>query len=200
MIQVAIVGLVSVFFATAAPAPVPKGAQVAKPFFPTTVGTKWVYIDNGKDEHSRFIGEAEKKGDEMTLVMKTTLPRGEIVVAEELIVSPRGVFYKSFTEAQVCDPPLCTLKYPITPGEKWNYKGVCFEHKLEVALKVYDLEEVEVPAGKFKAYRVEWKELGKDRGKTCWYAPGIGSVKEIHSYPPFSRVERVLKSFKPGKQ
>jgi hypothetical protein len=61
-------------------------------------------------------------------------------------------------------------------------------------------EEVEVPAGKFKALRVEAEqELGANVFKsTLWYAPGVGLVKSVTNTNGTERVQ-VLKSFTPGK-
>ena len=65
-----------------------------------------------------------------------------------------------------------------------------------------DIEEVEVPAGKFTAIRVESEvSVGSPipllRFKlTEWYAPGVGLVKMIGRYDN-SVATRVLKSFTP---
>jgi hypothetical protein len=195
------VGMVAVLSAIAAAAPVPKQKQVTTSFFPTAVGTRWVYNDNGGDRDlTRFIGEAKKKGDETTLIINTILPKGEIVFDEELIVSPKGMFVRKFTEAQVCNPPFCRLKYPSSPGDSWEIKCLCFENKLEGTVKVCEQEVIEVPAGKFNAFRVDWKGTGKNQDNTCWYVAGIGSVKEFHRAEVARlSVERVLKSFTPGK-
>src|SRR6185436_14508395 len=40
---------------------------------------------------------------------------------------------------------------------------------------VHGPEEVDVPAGKFKALRVVWERDGATL--TSWYAPGVGEVK-----------------------
>lgn len=62
-------------------------------------------------------------------------------------------------------------------------------------------EEVEVPAGKFKAVRVE-AEAGFPAPfavtrTTYWHAPGVGVVKTVEQIKGGDRVE-VLKAFTPG--
>ena len=59
---------------------------------------------------------------------------------------------------------------------------------------VYGPDEVEVPAGKFRALRVVW-----ERGTvtyTSWYAPNVGEIKRTakHGDDPAATV-RLLKSF-----
>ena len=63
-------------------------------------------------------------------------------------------------------------------------------------------EEVEVPAGKFKAIRVEMENVinGAVFRTTYWHAPGAGMVKIVsHDHKRGDRVQ-VLKSFTPGKK
>jgi hypothetical protein len=59
---------------------------------------------------------------------------------------------------------------------------------------------VEVPAGKFKALRVEWKtdENVLALTATRWYAPGVGLVKEVTSSGGAEQTQ-VLKSFRAEK-
>jgi len=63
------------------------------------------------------------------------------------------------------------------------------------------IEDVEVPAGKFHAVRVESEEpVGKEltQKTTTWYAPGVGWVKMVLQFGDAKEV-KVLKSFAPGK-
>jgi hypothetical protein len=62
-------------------------------------------------------------------------------------------------------------------------------------------EEVEVPAGKYKAVRVDADGTiaGTRTGVTYWFAPDIGVVKMRYSIAGSDSVLE-LKSFTPGKK
>jgi hypothetical protein len=66
-------------------------------------------------------------------------------------------------------------------------------------ITIHGFEEVEVPAGKYRAVRVD-TAAGMFNGNPveakAWYAPGIGLVKSEGSFGH----KLVLKSFTPGKE
>lgn len=195
-IIVIVAGVVGLSFA--APVPIEK---IQGRFFPITPGTKWVYND-GNHEFTQIISDAKTKGAETTLVISEILSTGALVTAEELIVSDKGVFVRE-SAGQELDPPLCRLKYTSSPGESWETNGLCFKRKLSGTMTINKFEEIEVPAGKFQAFRVEWDSYynGISRKALFWYARGIGAVKKVYySNDPSDRVEHVLKSFTAGKE
>jgi hypothetical protein len=62
---------------------------------------------------------------------------------------------------------------------------------------VAGVEDVEVPAGTFRAVRVEWDCAPDNEAPyrvTIWYAPGIGEVKTAID----GKVRSTLRSFSPG--
>jgi hypothetical protein len=73
----------------------------------------------------------------------------------------------------------------------------------QVKFTVGGEEEVEVPAGKFKAIRIRQESTLKNRSVSRvidWWAPGRGTVKSRQIYDDGTEVVRVLKSFKPAKK
>ncbi|HYH69583.1 MAG TPA: hypothetical protein VD866_33110 [Urbifossiella sp.] len=69
-------------------------------------------------------------------------------------------------------------------------------------------EEIEVPAGKYKAVKVEMRTRCEVNGKvlpetsraTTWYAKRVGVVKGVRTSPDGKEIGRIeLKSFTPGK-
>jgi hypothetical protein len=60
------------------------------------------------------------------------------------------------------------------------------------------VEEVEVPAGKFQAIRVEEKTDVLLESATRWYAPGVGLVKAVSTLGKNEQIQ-VLKSYTCGK-
>jgi hypothetical protein len=72
--------------------------------------------------------------------------------------------------------------------------------------KVCEIEELDLPAGKFNTIRVKRKYALNSTSGECgddeWFSPGIGRVKMLEYHcggRPFS-FPTVLKSFTPGRQ
>jgi hypothetical protein len=107
--------------------------------------------------------------------------------------------YRIAVGGRTYDPPVCLLKLPAKPGDTWTTE---LSGKGQPRKTIYTYrgeEEVEVPAGKFKALKIESEmETGKSVRATFWYVAGIGMVK---SSTKFGDTERVyaLKSFTAGK-
>jgi hypothetical protein len=70
------------------------------------------------------------------------------------------------------------LKLPVKVGDSWT-KDVPTNQKQSLSYKVVRVEDVEVPAGNFKALRVEMTLTGHafPIRTIVWYAPGVGIVK-----------------------
>ncbi len=98
-------------------------------------------------------------------------------------------------------PPLCILQTPFTPGAKWRAAANVAGQATDVTFVAKETEEVEVPAGKYKAARVEGdgKVAGTDTKITYWFAPGVGIVKLKYQLAGGEAVLE-LKSFTPGKE
>ena len=66
-------------------------------------------------------------------------------------------------------------------------------------MKVVGVEDIEVPAGKFSAVRVEDEYSfrgGEEKSReTYWFAPNVGVVKADYGH-----TKVILKSFVPGKE
>jgi hypothetical protein len=106
------------------------------------------------------------------------------------------------------NPPLWRLKLPFRNGDTWavgvvakpKNERVTFDETWKFA--AYGPEEVRVPAGTFKAIRVEREAQLLRSQDTMWYAPGVGMVKHEFGFGPRVRPERgtaVLTAFTPGK-
>ena len=118
----------------------------------------------------------------------------------KVAVSEQGLF-----EMENCgekySPPLCLLKLPSQPGDKWTTHPMFMHVKIDLVNTFMGSEEIEVPAGKFTALRVdsEFTDGGKTLRITNWFAPGIGPIKTTMKGPDVDVVV-VLKSFAPGKE
>ena len=96
-------------------------------------------------------------------------------------MTDKGLFRVS-NLGTVYDAPYCVLRLPLKPGETWTSEVASggtvtstFKYK---AVKE---EDVEVPAGKFRAYRVEVDIDNRGRaGRGALVRPAVGIVKMEH--------------------
>lgn len=108
-------------------------------------------------------------------------------------VSDNGVYLVTDADGKALDPPTCLLKLPAKPGDTWTDKVVNYT--------VVGEEEVEVPAGKFKAIRLRGGYDNSDAVLNKWYAQGVGLVKVTWADSDAGiEIIDLLKSFKPGKE
>jgi hypothetical protein len=124
---------------------------------------------------------------------------GQLLHRETVEVSPKGLLRVN-DHGRALDPPLWELKLAPKANETWTGKwpvfvdrAVVFEEQRYTAV---GWETIEVPAGKFRAIRVEQEATLDEltRRTTYWYSPGLGCVKWS------GNSEGVLKSFAPGKE
>jgi hypothetical protein len=175
-------------------APRPKDRAVAPIYFPTRVGAKWVY-QNGQWEGARVVTTVDHQPEQTVVTTADVTAKGELVPYEMVAVSAKGLYWIENLKFGVKpDSPACLLSLPHRPGEGWteSFRGY--------SLTACESEEVDVPAGRFRAIRVEENidcGQGRWRKNAYWYAEGVGLVKEQND-----EVLRptVLKSFDPGKK
>jgi hypothetical protein len=187
--------------AEAPAAPVAPPPREVIHFFPTRIGARWVYVlsrEGERDSESVLEVTAVKDGRDGAKVVTTSHKSGaEYTPYQMLTVSGRGVGLVATIAADL-DEPFWLLRTPAEDGNKWDVVldivGVGVVRTAKAT--AHSPEWVEVPAGKFRAVRVEMDLTFRDerRVTTAWYAPGIGMVKEVHG----TEVE-MLKSFTPGK-
>lgn len=126
--------------------------------------------------------------------------------------------WRSLTEEQGApinyQKPLMTFPFPLTPGktwtaeDKWQIPDISQSGRSDVEGKVGDWEQVTVPAGTFRAIKVEVKVraigrlgLNNTTNLTYWYAPEVNRFVKYH-YQDESQgiVDAQLVSYKPVKQ
>lgn len=171
----------------------PVSESSAKLYFPTTVGTKWVYDRNGKEETETITAVEKKAGAYIVTVegidyLKGTI-KNEFVVSRDSLTQTKHISW-------VGHPPALLLKLSGKDGETWQTElGGWSNGKNTV--KRCGSDTIEVPAGKYATTRVEttfFHPTGLIRAQ-YWYAPGVGLVKET-----YGDSVRKLKSFTPGKK
>jgi hypothetical protein len=163
----------------AATAPVPRDAQKPRiDYFPTQVGSKWVYknTENPDWERTNVITSADEKNGAMIIRVGTQAEDGTVEHRETWKLSPSGLF-QCHESREDEEAPTRYLKFPIQVGDKWDCR--CTGGTMGVATCM-GCEEVEVPAGRFKAVKVvaRWKTQNIGGGEArVWFVLGIGLVK-----------------------
>jgi hypothetical protein len=162
--------------------------------FPTRVGDRLVYLLEGREFVNVVTDVKEDKG-------RTTITLGHVATpfktihSQTVVATSRGLLMTAALDVEL-DPPVWLLKLPHRTGnrwaEKWKFMGWGSAREFETA----GWEQVTVPAGSFRAVRVEGKDVvnGETTRGTFWFAPGLGCVKWAS---PHSTL--VLKSFTPGR-
>jgi hypothetical protein len=78
------------------------------------------------------------------------------------------------------NPPQTMIAVPLKKGAAWDFDGQAGELKVQQHYDVLGEEEIDVPAGKFHAYRIHGEQTTPNRMTIDrWFAPGIGIVKDV---------------------
>jgi hypothetical protein len=182
--------LVGSLAATAAPVPV---HLMPKPqlFFPTKLGAKHVSIWEQK-ELVEVVSKVTPVEGGFEVVMETVSEAGTRQHSETVVVTTRGLV-RTHSYGRKHENPCVLLKLPHDENNTWKSDW----GEQQRTLRTADWEEVEVPAGKMRALRVEHDESGEGKYESSmWYAPEIGCV---NWYCTRCKVGRPLKAFTPGK-
>jgi hypothetical protein len=188
-------------------APVPKHLMKEPVLYhPVEPGAKWVYRyyghpedEVGSDHTEVVIAVTEPKGIEkgVKVVERGYIHEGKVRESGSYTaVSAKGLTegYVAASGGFVGHTPV--LRIGDEPGTRWN---TAYDDNNKQKHIFHGEEMVEVPAGKFRALRVETTFYFKGvTGQTWnrWYAPGVGLVKVEGT----SGVRKVLKEFTPGKK
>ena len=194
--------LVLVAVGPADPAPRLK-EEPPRAYFPMTVGDRWVVemrYATSSAEYTETVTAVEK-ADGGTVVTVGRGGDGQPDSLSRVKVTDQGLFRMS-NLGTTYDPPYCILKFPVRPGQAWTSEVTTGGAvRTTFKYKVVQEEDVEVPAGKFRAARLEVdiETRGQARKSVIWYAPRVGIVKMDHQDGDSGYV-RVLKKFEPGKK
>jgi hypothetical protein len=169
-----------------------------KSIFPLEDGSRFVTRERstmrpgGAEEHevvSRVTGSARKPGDEASVALDYDDGRAIAlryrVTSDGVALVSKKITTSGTTTDELVRAPELFLKLPLAKGATWKYGP--FD------ATVGDDEDVTVPAGKFRATRVDFK-LGKSVPRpicnvigmaetiTMWLAPGTGIVKQTWTH------------------
>jgi hypothetical protein len=165
-------------------------------YYPTQKGARWVYLDGDADREYVVSGAEQNKSSDATIVTISEVNGENQKPWRAMAVSRRGLVWLE-ASGSAFDEPIWVLRCPVVVNDELPYRAfgsgvaVC-----EGTMKVVGFEEVEVPAGKFSAVRVEdaFTLGGRKHCWTYWFVQEVGFVRY-----DFNSTKMVLKSFKPGK-
>jgi hypothetical protein len=177
-----------------------------KPLYhPVKVGATWV-LQTGEGSSATFrrftVTGSEKIADgSYSAAVGEEWPGNGIVTFRQTEVSERGTYTVSWHSRKL-DQPLCQVKLPAKAGDTWELPPAGLQDgRPNRVYRVAGEEEIEVPAGKFKALRVrsEWDDYyGKKVREELWYAPAVGLIKHVTKSGDRQEVVQVMKSFVEG--
>jgi hypothetical protein len=197
-LAVAILAIVLVL-SLASAAPAPREADKPALYIPTKVGDKRVLaLVGSENEWTEVVSKVENKEGMKSITIESFW---KFRSTEQYSLTEKGLFLVSFGDFRYSEP-WCIVKAPYRAGEKWETDFTEFGTRSQSTYTNGDVEWVEVPAGKFKALRVETEHQGKTppTTTTIWYTSGVGYVKKVgRNGDGKEEFVVVLKSFTPGK-
>jgi hypothetical protein len=155
-------------------------ADEDKDYYPLKIGTKWTYKIAGQEDKFVVTAVKEEKVGEQNCVKIEAKLKDQLVASEHVAIRNDGVYRFKFGD-QVIEPEICFLKASSKKGDSWKHDFKIGETKATGKYEV-DVEDVEVPAGKFKdaiVIRAEATEKDEVTKTTIWYAKKTGMVKQV---------------------
>jgi hypothetical protein len=175
----------------------PLASFAAEPSFPTAEGTTWNYelvqekpsdtldlTEPNEKEHFAVtyrLGGVEKIDNKdlrrLEVYRGDALDNVDLIAIEERgIVCPARMNSRGTITKLI--PPQTMLTTPLTKGAHWKFDGRIGETNVSQQYEVTGEEDVDVPAGKFHAWRIHCEQTSPapatiDR----WFVPGTGFVK-----------------------
>jgi len=197
----------------------PAGTAAARPaagdtYYPLAKGSKWTYTTDYTDDTVLVheVTGTEKVGDVECFVVehKTVGPTlgTRLMRKEWLAAGPDGVLIHKLqrgrSELDVVKP-FFKIKNVLRKDDEWKGQAKAEENPPQHEIRVEEEAEIEVPAGKFKTWKLHLKiESGTRHSAegTEWYALNVGLVKSeitIKAAGEEFTLISELKKFEPGK-
>jgi hypothetical protein len=142
---------------------------------------------NPKDRFTvtyRMAGTQKVEGKDL---LKLEMYRDDALANTDLItVDDRGIICSARTDEKRAlvklTPPQTMLAIPLKTGMEWNFDGQIGETKVRQHYQVAGEEDVDVPAGKFHAWRIHCEQTSPTAASIeRWFVPGTGFVKVVTS-------------------
>jgi hypothetical protein len=206
--------LAAILGPSAAPASARPSAPAGDSFYPLAKGAKWVYSTDYADDTELVheVAGTEKVGDvECYIVEHKTVSTalGTRMMRKEWLASDGdGIaihkIQRGRSEMDVVKP-FHKVKHAMKKDEEWKGEAKATENPPQYTIRVEEEADVEVPAGKYRAWKVLLKvESGTRHAAeaTEWYVKNVGVVKAeltIRAGGEDFTLVSELKKFEPGK-
>lgn len=177
--------LVVLVVAVASPPVAQVVAGPAPSLFPLVTGAVWTRkTDEGTESATKVVGPKTVGTVRCIVTERKAVERGreridrtcyQVTAAEVLVIewtSPRGGL-------QVSTPPRPVMKLPPRAGQAWSWSPADSAFELKITSKWIGEETIKVPAGTYRAWKLQTVTTGEDSEITAytWYAPGVGAVR-----------------------
>jgi len=185
IVLIAVIGILA-----ACSKPTEKTDQVQYSYFPLKVDNQWLFDTNIADQIQKdilFKVTSKENVGEVECFVYESFVDGKSVQKEYYNFS-EGALLAHKRESQggrliaVLDPPEPMLKFPLKADKEWTWSGkIQGDITGDFEFKVLGEEEVEVPAGKFTAMKVEMSGKASDGSSASsvrWFVKDLGMVKE----------------------
>lgn len=175
---------------------------LAAPIIPIAPGMTWRYNMTQEVDHGITVPDAKLDPDGKIRapvvyriegtenvdgkdLLKFEMHRAGMITNTDLLtVNERGVVCWARInldgELVKFNPPQPMIAMPLKRGARWNFDGQAGDLKIRQHYEVTGEEDIQVPAGKFQAFRIQGEQtspssLTIDR----WFVPGTGIVKDV---------------------
>ena len=164
---------------------------------PTAEGTTWNYAFLGErpsdsldltepNEEEHFavtyrLGGTQKIDNKD--LRRFEIYRDDALESVDLIaIDERGIACPARTDPQGAvvklNPPQQMLVTPLKTGTNWNFDGTIGNTKVSQHYEIVGEEDVDVPAGKFRAWRIHCEQTSPSVATIDrWFVPTVGFVK-----------------------
>lgn len=171
-------------------------------YFPAQVGNQWHYQFEvpGRPNGMLTTKVAKlEKIDDQPLIRLETIVQGKVIASEHLAVDQKGLF-RHRIQGLEAQPPVCIIKFPIVKGTTWETDTKVGPESV-TGKTTLDLEEISVPAGKFKTIVItmDMTTSGQKIETKMWYAEKVGMVQQILKIGNGSPITLKLEKFEEAK-
>jgi hypothetical protein len=165
------------------------GDKKTPDYYPLQVGNSWSFRVKVGDQEGVVVSRVariDKDADGKPLAVLEAESNGKVVASEHLRQTADGIFRYRNNGVEI-SPPLCLLKFPVKSGDKWDGPINSGKEKGTFAAEAKE-EDVEVPAGKFKAIKVSIRleSMGQVVNTAYWFVADTGFVKQTVQTPKLS--------------
>ena len=175
----------------------PFAGLAAEPFFPSAEGTTWKYdwMQEKSSEGFDLTEPNEQEQVDVTYRLGATekidnqelrrleIYRGDALESVDLIaIEENGIVCPARTDDKggmtKLIPPQKMLALPLSKGTRWIFDGTIGETKVVQRYEITGEEDVDLPAGKFHAWRIHCEQTApKPATIDRWFVAGTGFVK-----------------------